>query len=137
MNTDQKGALAERAFDIESLRRGLTVSVPISAASYDRVLETSDGSLVRVQVKYVDNDGPFHSEGAVTIKLVGVRNGKQSRDGYTAQEVDAVVAYIPKTGKLYWLGPDMFEDRTAITLRLEPPKNGQVTGVRLAKDYIW
>lgn len=137
MNTDKKGALAERLFDAEALKRGLTVSVPISEAVYDRILERQDGSLVRVQIKYADNDGPSHSGGAVTVGLEGSRNGKTSRRAYTDEDVDAVVVYLPQTDRLYWLPPEVFVGKRGVALRLFPPRNNQRANVNMAEDFEW
>lgn len=135
MNTDQKGTMAECLFDAEACRRGLVSSAPVCPASYDRILEMPDGTLKRIQVRYVDNLGPTHSTGAITVKFFGVRNGKQTfwRPG----SVDVVVAYMPQTGKFYWLDKTVFSGRRSFALRLVASANNQDHLCNMASDYEW
>ena len=49
-------------------------------------------------------------------------------------EVDIIAIYCPETDSCYYIKTELCNQ--SISLRLEPPKNNQVKGVRLAKDYI-
>lgn len=50
-------------------------------------------------------------------------------NGYTGEEIDAVVAYLPQVDALCWFGPEVFAGRSALTVRLAPSANGQQKGV--------
>ena len=135
MATDAKGVLACLAFDRRAIERGGVTSAPAVDVRYDRVLDWR-GRLYRVQVKYCDRESS-DSENAVTVHLQSYRHGRLTASAYTGGEVDAVVAFLPRVEALCWFEPDDFLGRTALTVRLAPPKNGQVAGVRLYEDFLW
>jgi hypothetical protein len=56
---------------------------------------------------------------------------------YTAEEIDAVLVYVRKIDKIFWFGPEVFERRSMLCIRLEPSRNGQHKGCLMAHDYIW
>jgi hypothetical protein len=56
---------------------------------------------------------------------------------YTAKEIDALVLFAPKTGLLYWIGPELFDGKRVLNFRLAPSKNNQVSGIRFLKDFEW
>lgn len=130
-----KGAIACAAFDKRALERGGVVSVPCVDARYDRILDI-DGRLFRVQVKYSDRESS-RSEGAIHVDLASYGGGRVRHESYDRSEVDAVVVYLPRADLLCWLGPEVFENRSTVTLRTAPPRNGQRAGVRFAPDYAW
>lgn len=74
------------------------------------------------------------------VKLLK-RNGGNREDAkwrpYTKNEIDAVIAYLPVTGKLYWFDPDIWDGRSAFMLRYAPSKNNQKAGVNDALRYEW
>jgi hypothetical protein len=135
MTTDAKGAVACLAFDRRAIEKGGVVSVPVVEARYDRILDWA-GRLYRVQVKYC-NRGSSKSANAVAVHLQSFRHRRCTSQGYSKDEVDAVVAFIPQVNALCWFGPEDFEGLTTLTLRLAPPKNGQRKGIRLYEDYAW
>lgn len=129
--------LAELKVRQRAMELGVTVSVPTdSSARYDAIID--DGQrLYRAQIKYCDRQ-PSAAQGAVALELTSYhRSGKLSYAGYSANEVDVILAYIPRIDKILWLGPQIFEGRREIQIRLEPTKNGQRKGCLLARDFIW
>jgi hypothetical protein len=135
MTTDAKGALACLAFDRRAIEKGGVVSVPVLEARYDRILDW-EGRLHRVQIKYCDRSSS-RSANAVSVHLQSFRHRRCTSAGYSGDEVDAVVAFIPQVDALCWFGPEDFEGLTALTLRLAPAQNGQQKGIRLYERYLW
>ncbi|MBI4674833.1 MAG: hypothetical protein HY741_24590 [Chloroflexi bacterium] len=115
---------------------GTHLSIPTDpSARYDAILD--DGQrLYRAQIKYCDRSGG--TEGALQIELTSYhRSGKLASAGYTEQEIDVLLLYVPRIDKILWLGPEIFSGKHAIQIRLDPAKNGQTKGCLFAKDYIW
>lgn len=135
LSSNAKGALACAAFDKRAIERGGIVSIPAMDARYDRILDL-DGRLYRIQIKYCDRS-TFRSGGAVLVDLASYGHGRQLSSGYSDAEVDAIVVYVPRVHALCWLDPGTFSGKSALTLRLSPPKNGQRAGVRMYTDYLW
>lgn len=136
LSTNKKGMLAELKVQQRAMELGVHVSIPTDpSARYDAILD--DGQrLYRAQIKYCDRRGG--SDGAIQIELTSYhRSGKLSSSGYTADEIDILLLYVPRWDKILWLGPEIFLGRQAIQIRLELSKNGQTKGCLFAKDYIW
>lgn len=132
LSRKQKGEIAELEVALEATRKGWIVNRPLSVARYDLILD--DGKkLYRTQVKYA-NGKATHSTGAVTCTA---NNGPYSPERFSKDEIDVVIAYVPKIDSLIWIGPEYFDGKTICTIRLEPSKNGQSKGVFLAEDHIW
>ena len=132
MNTEQKGQLACMKMDQRCLEKGLMFLVPGFECRYDRVL-VQDGKFIRVQVKYCDHK----KNGAYVVNLSSSRNGKVNKSGYSSDEVDALVVYIPANDSIYMFPMLAFEGKTKFSIRFEPTKNGQTEGVYMGQDYIW
>lgn len=135
LSTNAKGAIACAAFDKCAFERGGVVSIPISDARYDRILDL-DGRLYRIQVKYCDRSSS-RSHGAFHVDLASYGSGRLLSNSYSSADVDAIVVYLPSVDALCWLDPDDFHGKSTLTLRTAPPKNGQRAGVRLYTDYLW
>lgn len=56
---------------------------------------------------------------------------------YQSNEVDAVVAYLPRLGKFGWFPSSVFEGKSNIHIRYEDARNGQAKGCVLLSDYEW
>lgn len=117
--------------------KGIVVSIPTTdSVRYDLVLDDA-GHLYRVQVKYC-NRNAVNANGAVQIELTSYhRSGKLSSRGYTADEIDALLLYVPRIDAVLWLGAQIFANRPQIQIRFEPTRNGQAKGCLFAQDYIW
>lgn len=132
--TTLKGEIACAKFDLRCAEKGIICSKPNLECPYDRVID-QNGKLQRVQIKYA-NGISKHSEGVVVCRLVRVSHKPKEKKTYS-NEIDAVVAYLPTTDQLCWFGPKIFANKTMISIRLDPPKNGQVKDIILLDDYIW
>jgi hypothetical protein len=133
MKTSTKGDLAVLKVLERCLEKGVTASKPISeCCRYDLVLD--DGELWRTQVKYADSNSG-HSTGCTTVRLVSSSHlGSRT---YSEDEIDVVIAYLPKTKKVYWLPSDVWRGKSVVTLRHEPSKNNQRKGVIDAAEFEW
>ena len=56
---------------------------------------------------------------------------------YAEDEIDAYAAYCPEADECLLLPRAEFSERRAIQLRVSPPGNGQLVGVRWARDYAF
>lgn len=114
------------------IEAGCSVSLPFGeSCRYDMVVD--DGlSLHRVQVKTGRSRGGvvlFH-----TASMHYHRDGGGQR--HYIGDVDFFAVYCPDNGEFYVVPVDHLPG-TGGRLRLDPPKNGAVKGVRFASDYIW
>jgi hypothetical protein len=111
------------------VKTGRTVSLPFGVARYDLVLDTADG-LKRVQCKTGRLD-----QGAVRFNARSVHRtapGRYKNHGYQG-DADLFGVYCPATDKVYLVPVGACVNEMA--LRIEPARNGQQSGVRLAADY--
>ena len=132
--TTLKGEIACAKFDLRCTEKGLICSRPNLECAYDRIVD-QNGKLHRVQIKYADGK-TSHSTGAVVCRLARIGHDYKNPKTYD-KEIDAVVAYVPAIDKLCWFSRSIFSGKKMISIRLEPPKNGQIKDIVLAKDYEW
>ncbi len=135
MKTFEKGHLACLKFEQRAHELGYVVSKPtIAEVRYDYILD--DGQrLYRVQVKYGDGKSS-KSEGAAVIHLE--RFGRcGAMETYKKEELDAIVAYIPKVDKLVWLPSEDYAEKNTVSIRVAPCKNCQTANVTRLEDYVW
>ena len=133
MNTKQKGELSEAKLLIAFLSCGKSVSKPFGDnQKYDLIID--DGSLKRIQVKTGKLTNGVIT--ANTCRSVGIwKAGKErTREKYTNEQIDAFGIYCPENDKCY-IVPLEAISTNEISLRIDPPKNNQLEGIRWAKDY--
>jgi hypothetical protein len=73
--------------------------------------------------------------GVVIVKLEYEDRHKKLKT-YQADEVDALVVYIPKIERLCYFPNEVFVGKRKLSVRLEKPKNNYKK-VIYAKDYYW
>ena len=129
-STTRFGEIAASFLDLWGAERGWIISKPNVECSYDRAVDQCNGELKRVQVKYA---GESTSEKLVVWSQ---RTQGKKKVPYTSGEIDAVVAYDPKACALYWLPPEVWEGKRAVTLRHKQAKNNQQKGVVYADKYL-
>jgi hypothetical protein len=127
--TEQKGQIAQAKVLIEAARKGVMVLFPATQARYDLVLDYK-GRFYRAQVKYADGKAQ-HSVGAVSLHL------RRRKKCYTADEIDVLLVYLPQIDRVVWFGPEVFNNKATLYLRLQPSKNGQKSGCRMVEEFIW
>jgi hypothetical protein len=122
---------------LRAIEKGVGVSRPIVECRYDLVVD--DGlKLYRTQVKYAGGSSPKQCQGAISVGLRKWRNdGRAIIPCYTAKEIDLLLVYVQRIDRILWLGPEVFDGRGRLQIRLEPPRNNQVKGCLMAADYLW
>jgi hypothetical protein len=135
--TNFLGEFAIAKVVLRAMEKGIIPSRPLLQCRYDLVLD--DGSKQqRVQVKYADGKSPKQASGVIPVGLKKWRtDGRPPIWYYTAAEIDAVLVYVRAIDQILWFGPEVFEKRTMLHIRLEPARNGQQLGCLMAADYVW
>jgi hypothetical protein len=119
------------------LEKRFGCSRPLLECRYDLILD--DGiKLYRTQVKYAGAASPKRSPGVVQVGLQKWRNdGRAVIPYYTAAEIDLLLVYVRRIDRLLWFGPEVFDGRSALFIRVEPARNNQKKGCLMAADYLW
>ena len=132
LTAKQKGNLTELQCLTAFYEQGCHVSLPYGENSrYDMIVDIG-GKLIKVQVKTSslknkDDESAFcFSCRSSHVNCSGVSNIK-----YTKEEIDFFATFWKQ--KCYLI--PVTECSADKTLRLEPPKNGQIKGISFAKDY--
>jgi hypothetical protein len=133
MLTNQKAGLAQLKVKARAIEKNIVVSEPILDTVYDLILDI-EGVLYKVQVKYADGSVQ-NSEGSITCGLKKKSHGKFM--GYTRDDIDAILVYIPKIDKILWFDPEYFENKKQFVIRIEAAKNSQRKGILFADNFIW
>jgi hypothetical protein len=120
-----------------AIERGVRVSRPVIECRYDLIVD--DGlKLYRTQVKYAGGACPRQCQGAVVVGLSKWRNdGRAEIPYYTAAEIDLLLVYVRKMDRILWFGPEVFDGRKKLHIRVEPTRNNQKKGCLMAIDYLW
>ncbi len=122
------------AFAIGAItEQGWNVCIPLTEhARYDLVAER-DGVFKRIQVKYVTPvDGVLDAVVSSTWSDTHGVHKKAREKG----EYEALAIYNPESKIVYFVPDADFDNANSVKLRLEPPKNGQIKGVRFAEKYL-
>ena len=136
MNTRQKAESSCCRFDAVAIEKGMIPCKPLVYVRYDRVLVGQDGKMLKVQIKYADSISS-RASGSFQVNLRTFYNGKKASDGYSSNEIDALAVYVASIGKFCWFDVSVIEGRSALCIRTEPTKNGQLKGVMWYEDYLW
>ena len=131
-NPNHKGNVAELAFAATAASLGLRVYSPLTEHGRADLVLGIDGHLLRVQCKWANKRGSV-----VFISLQTSRRGRNGyiRTTYSADEIDAVGAYCQELESCFLIPVDVAEGKSAITLRLAPPRNGQRAALNWAEQY--
>ena len=131
----RKADLARLKVEMRALELGVVCSRPvIEGTRYDCILDTGS-NLYRAQIK-CGNGVTAYSSGAVAVSLrKEIR--KDRNHPYYADEIDALLVYVPKIDRVCWFGPEVFNGKSALSIRIAPCKNNQTKGCLLAENYLW
>jgi hypothetical protein len=135
MTTQQKSEIAHLKVTFRAIELGIVLSKPVIETRYDFIADTN-GKLERCQVKYAGKPNR-NSEGAVVVNLRSWAPGRKRERVYTADEVDALLVYVPQVDMVCKFPPAMFVGKASFILRYAPPKNGQTKGLVLVEQYRW
>lgn len=133
LNTVSLGDLGESYAIMKFTQAQAIVSKPLTNnARYDLIIE-KNSKLYRVQVKTTNaiKDGKME----FATKTTNYSKGGWKSNTYTHNEVDLFFLYCVENN---WCGlyiPTEQEIPQTLTIRLDPPKNNQKIGIRLANDY--
>jgi hypothetical protein len=137
LTTTFLGEFAIAKVALRCIETGVTVHRPLLECRYDLVLDDG-GKLYRTQVKYTNRSSPKQCRGVVPVSLRKWRNGGRSvTPCYKATEIDLLLVYVVKLDKILWFGPEVFDGKQALHIRIEPTRNNQRKGCLLAADYVW
>ena len=134
MKTTAKGDVGLGLVMADLLKRGFPVALPLGEGlRYDLIVDKDD-ELLRVQCK-----ASTSKAGALVVKCRSTSSwaGKtRATHKYTAKDIDLLAAVDLTTSEVYYIPASQLGDGLSeLKLRLTPPKNGQVKGIRWAKDY--
>lgn len=132
MNTKDIGDKSEAIIFCELVKRNFTVLKPWGDnRKYDFVVDIGKGVFQRIQSKtgYIEN-------GVIrfTPRSVTTENGKTKTVSYSKDDIDFFMVYCRDNDKIYCISIEDCPKDTCF-LRLEPSKNGQTKGIRMANDF--
>jgi hypothetical protein len=133
LNPSQKGAVAELTFALEAIKLGVRVWRPLVEGGRCDLILGIDERMLRVQCKLGIQVGEVVS--IRTHSSCRAPGGGYLRRSYSENDVDAVGAYCPQTGKCYLVPISLAGGKRQLYLRLSPTKNRQQVGVHLAAQY--
>jgi hypothetical protein len=129
-HTKNKGDLGVLCAQVDLCKQGYDVLVPLTEHAPFDLVAYKNGQFLRVQVKY-----RAASKGKITIPLETYWADKSGthRRQYDTESIDLFCVYCPDTEECYYFSTDGINQ--SITLRIDPPKNNQVSGIKLAENY--
>jgi len=136
-NTVSIGDYGEALALVNFLSKGAIVSKPLSNnARYDLVVEINH-KIYRVQVKATNavKDGKME----FATKTTNYTKGSWKSVPYSTRDIDIFFLYCVENN---WCGLYIVQDSDEsipqqLNIRLDPPKNNQKIGIRLAEDYCF
>jgi hypothetical protein len=132
LTTDQKRAIAETAIVHAATKLEIDVYSPIAEGSRCDFIFDLGTRLWRVQCKWAALDGDV-----IVIRCYSCRRGRHGmiKRPYTADEIDAFVAYCMPIDRCFFIPLDAIGSQTYLQLRLAPARNNQKLGIKWAADY--
>jgi hypothetical protein len=129
-HTKNKGDLGVLKAQVDLFEKGYLILNPVTEHAPFDLVAYRDGRFIRVQVKY---RRVVNGRIEVPFKTTWTdRNGTHT-NLYDKGEVDLFCVYSPDTDKCYYIDPNRFQ--CSVSLRVEPPKNGQKANIHFADDY--
>lgn len=134
-HTKDKGDAGVGFVVADMLKAGIQPAMLLSEhLPFDCIAIAPDAKLARVQVKYRSARSGF-----IAVKMTSCwadKHGVHSRHADKSM-IDAVAVYCPDTATVYYVKTSEISDNVDnFTLRLEPSKNGQKSGIRMASDFV-
>jgi prevent-host-death family protein len=134
MTSNRKGAIAEMKIATAAIELGIPVLRPMTEhGRYDLAFELGD-RILRVQCKW----GALEADGSVikvALQSSWLTPNGYVRSPYGPDEIDLVAIYCQPLDRCYLLPSALACGRTAIHLRLTPPRNGQRASINVASDF--
>ena len=131
MNTKEIGNLTELQCITRLYEIGCDVSIPFgNSQKYDLIID-HNGVLYKVQVKHANEHEGTHF--TIRTRWQGHNTTGYTQTSYTKEDIDFFATFYQ--GEVYLIPVEQCSGAEK-TLRLVPPKNGQIKGINFAKDYI-
>lgn len=134
METQFKGNQTELRCFLKCIESGFFVSKPLfDNARYDFLLDTGT-KIYKIQIKtshWVDEEHTRFRFNGYSQHSIG--NGNK-RMKYTNKEIDF---FMTEKDGIFYLYPSQEEGFITKTLRIIPPKSGQVKNIEYAKKYLF
>lgn len=130
-HTKTKGDFAVFKVMVNLAEKGYMVLTPMTEHSPFDLVAYKDGKFKRVQVKFRKS-----RKGVVTVPFSQYwadKNGTHTA-AVDKNELDYYAIYCPCTEQIYWLDPKKFNK--TVTLRIYDGKQGYISTMNLAKDYL-
>jgi hypothetical protein len=119
------------------IRRGYRIAIPYGEDwDFDLIFSRPGSSaLERVQVKYAESKGDFISVRRCSLSLTNGKVKRIKKD--TAAMIDWLAVYDVVTDRCYYVhAAELGAGKRELILRLNPPRNGQIVGIRYAVDHL-
>lgn len=129
-----RGDYAELKIASEGFKRGYKISIPFGHDSHYDLVVDRDDVLERVQVKCIHSDGKLLK---IPGRSIGKERGKTKLKRYTKHTVDWLAVYDEFDDQCYFVPGEFLGEngKDYISLRIEPPRNGQTKNIHWAKDF--
>ena len=133
MNSKDKGNIGEAILLAELTKRQIQVAIPFGDnARYDLIAEFN-GKLNKIQIKYC---GQTTENNSFICPCASSTNHTTNKHLSTYEEdVDYMAFYLAPIDKTLLVPTEKIIGKKTITFRIDPPKNGQQTGINLVEDY--
>jgi antitoxin (DNA-binding transcriptional repressor) of toxin-antitoxin stability system len=134
LTSNDKGNIAEAAIALEAVKLGIDVLRPVSEHGRYDLLFDLGRRVIRVQCKWGALD---RAAGVICVRVGGSRHTPAGyvRSTYSTDEVDAVAVYCGDLDEVFLVPIDVVAGRSAIRLRIDPPRNAQRACINLADEY--
>ena len=132
MDTKSVGNIGEAKVLCKFVELGVPVYLPFGDNERSDLIADFNGKLNRIQVKTSikaeDGKMVFDLTSSTTHRSNGIKHK------YTRNEVDYFACYNVTRDKIFLIPVE--EPRSAITIRYEKPKNGQINGIHFEEEYL-
>jgi len=128
-NPTARGKRSEAKILSELVEAGKSVLIPWGEERYDLALDVR-GRLVRIQCK----TGMLHG-GCIDFKTCVADIRRPLGDGGYHGQIEAFAVYCPQTRTTYLVPIEAVPGPTLARLRIDPTRNGQLSGIRWARDF--
>jgi prevent-host-death family protein len=136
MDSNVKGAVAEQAIVLAATRLRVPVWRPVSEHGRADLVLDIGGQLRRVQVKW-GQLSPARDVVIVRVHTCRCTPRGYVRRTYSEGEVDLFAVYCGELDRCFLLNAKLLADKTCVSLRLTPPRNGQQSCINLADDFTF
>ena len=130
-NSKEIGNLTELQCITGLYKLGCDISIPFgNSQKYDLIMDWQ-GKLYKVQIKHANE----HEDTHFTFKTrwQGHNMSGYTQTKYTKNDIDFFATYYQ--GDIYLIPVEECSGSDK-TIRMIPPKNGQIKGINFAKDYL-